>query len=76
MWNLKPKNTILVRTQCDRFKASDAKSLKQELEADREVLKKWKIQFPYPIFTTSAVKGLDFFDNQKLKSFIVNSTEM
>jgi hypothetical protein len=43
MWKLKPKNTILVRTQCDKFDNFDDKSVEQELQADREILKKWNM---------------------------------
>lgn len=74
MWKLQPENTVLVRTQCDKFTSSDFKSIEQELETDRKILEGWKIRFPYPIFATSAKMGLDFMDNGKLRELMMNPT--
>ena len=75
MWKLQPKNTVLVRTQCDKFREKDAKSLQEELETDMKILEGWKIKFSYPIFATSAEKGLDFMDNGKLRELLMNPSK-
>ena len=65
----------MIRTQCDKFREKDAKSLQEELDSDKKILEGCKIKFSYPIFATSAEKGLDFMDNGKLRELLINPSK-
>lgn len=54
LYKIKPSNTFLVRTQCDRGDEGQNKTIVQELETDKELLKAWKIELP--VLATSTKK--------------------
>lgn len=66
---IKPDETYLVRTQCDNFSESDFKGLDEEIDTDKQYVEK-TIGHKFPIFATSARKGIEFADNKHVSDLI------
>lgn len=66
---IKPDETYLVRTQCDNFSENDFKGLDEQIQTDIQYIET-NIQHKFPIFATSARKGLDFADNKHVSDLI------
>ena len=66
---IKPNSTYLIRTQCDLFSDKDSSTLDQELANDKAYLKD-EIKHNFPIYASSARKGLDFRNNLTIKKML------
>lgn len=65
---IKPNDTYAVRTKCDSWDSSHAKTIQQQLEVDKGLIKQWGLTMP--VLATSSKKDLDFYDNSKFVNLL------
>lgn len=65
---IKPNDTFLVRSQCDRWNQSHTKTIEQEILNDKKDLASWGVNVP--VLATSALKPDAFYDNAKFKRLL------
>ena len=70
MYAVKPNDTYLVRTKCDQEKPSDIRTVEEEVEIDKKLLKKWNINIP--ILATSSRRNFIYRDNEKFRQLLIS----
>lgn len=56
---------------CDRGEVGQYKTIQQELETDRNLLKQWKINIP--VLGTSAFRDTNYLDNEQFYNLFVRN---